>query len=124
MSEDTPEPDHVLRALQGKRIALVGLPAERSDAICAALGRVEARPLLFSVTDELESQSIRECDLTILHVQPGMDAERLSTMAAGAGAGPLLLAGERADLMNLAPGMQAAAAEYLRRREAEEDLMG
>ena len=64
-SEDTPEPDHVLRALQGKRIALVGLPAERSDAICAALGRVEARPLLFSVTDELESQSIRECDLTI-----------------------------------------------------------
>jgi two-component system cell cycle response regulator DivK len=123
-SEDTPEPDHVLRALQGKRIALVGLPAERSDAICAALGRVEARPLLFSVTDELESQSIRECDLTILHVQPGIDAERLSAAAAGAGTGRLLLAGERADLMNLAPGMQSAAAEYLAGTwEPEEVLM-
>jgi len=44
-------------------------------------------------------------------------------MAAGAGAGQLLLAGERADLMNLAPGMQAAAAEYLGAWEPEEVLM-
>jgi len=121
--EDPPAPDCFLQALRGKRIALVGLPADRSDAICAALGRVEARPLLFSLSDELESQSIRECDLTILHVAPGMDAERLSAMAEGAGAGQLLLAGERADLMNLAPGMQAAAAEYLGAWEPEEVLM-
>ena len=121
--ENTPAPDCFLQALRGKRVALVGLPADRSDAICAALARVEARPLLFSIADELESQSIRECDLTILHVEPGMDAERLCTMAAGAGAGQLLLAGERADLMNLAPGMQAAAAEYLGAWEPEEVLM-
>jgi DNA-binding response OmpR family regulator len=121
--EDAPAPDCFLQALRGKRVALVGLPADRSDAICAALARVEARPLLFSIADELESQSIRECDLTILHVEPGMDAERLSAMAAGAGAGQLLLAGERADLMNLAPGMQAAAAEYLGAWEPEEVLM-
>jgi CheY-like chemotaxis protein/HPt (histidine-containing phosphotransfer) domain-containing protein len=121
--EDAPAPDAVLQALRGKRIALVGLPADRCDAICAALARVEARPLLFSHTDELESQSIRECDLTILHVEPGMDAERLSTMAAGAGAGPLLLAGERSDLMNLAPGMQALAAGYLGAWEPDEVLM-
>jgi DNA-binding response OmpR family regulator len=121
--EDTPAPDYFRQALRGKRIALVGLPAAQSDAICAALARVEARPLLFSLTDELESQSIRECDLTILHVEPGLDAERLSAMAAGAGAGQLLLAGERADLMNLAPGMQAAAAEYLGAWEPEEVLM-
>ena len=121
--EDTPPPDYFLQALRGKRIALVGLPPDRSDEICAALARVEARPRLFSITDELESQSIRECDLTILHVQQGMDAERLSAMAAGAGAGQLLLAGERADLMNMAPGMQAAAAEYLGAWEPEEVLM-
>jgi DNA-binding response OmpR family regulator len=121
--EDPPPPDYFLQALRGKRIALVGLPPDRSDEICAALARVEARPRLFSITDELESQSIRECDLTILHVQQGMDAERLSAMAAGAGAGQLLLAGERADLMNMAPGMQAAAAEYLGAWEPEEVLM-
>ena len=121
--ENTPAPDCFLQALRGKRIALVGLPADRSEAICSALARVEARPLLFSLTDELESPSIRECDLTILHVEPGMDAERLSAMAAGVGAGQLLLAGERADLMNLAPGMQAAAAEYLGAWEPEEVLM-
>ncbi len=123
-NEETPEPDYVRQALEGKRIALVGLPAERCDAICAALGRVQARPLLFSSSDGLESQSIRECDLTILHVEPGMDAERLSAAAAGAGAGKLLLAGERADLMNLAPDMRSAAVEYLAGTwEPEEVLM-
>jgi len=121
--EDPPAPDYFLQALRGKRIALVGLPAERCDAICAALAGVEARPRLFSLADELESQSIRECDFTVLHVEPGMDAERLSAMAAGAGAGQLLLGGERADLMNLAPGMQTAAADYLGAWEPEEVLM-
>jgi len=121
--EDPPPPDCFLQALRGKRIALVGLPAGQTDAICSVLARVEARPRLFSLADELESQSIRECDLTILHVQAGMDAERLSAMAAGIGAGQLLLAGERAELMNLAPGMQAAAAEYLGAWEPEEVLM-
>jgi CheY-like chemotaxis protein len=120
--EDPPAPDYVQQALRGKRIALVGLPPGRSDAICAALGRVEARPLVFSLAAEFESQSIRECDLTILQVEPGMDAERLTAMAAGTDGGKLLLAVDRADLMSLAPAMQAAAAEYLGAWEPEEVL--
>ena len=121
--EDPPPADYFLQALRGKRVALVGLPADRSDAICALLARVEARPLVFSLSDELESQSIRECDLTILHVAPGLDAERLRATAAGAGTGKLLLAGGRADLMSLTPGVRAAAAEYLGAWEPEEVLM-
>jgi CheY-like chemotaxis protein len=122
-SEEVPEPDFVRQALEGKRVALVGLPAEYADAICAALGRVKARPLLFSFSDHLESQSIRECDFTILHAQAGMDAGRLNAAGACSGAGKLLLAGDRADLMSLAPVMHSAA-EYLAGTwEPEEVLM-
>jgi len=110
-SEDVPAPDFIQQALRGKRIALIGLPGDRSDAICAALSRVDARPLMFSVTDELESHPIRDCDMIVLHVQAGMTAEQISHAASGAG--KLLLAGERADLMEIASGMRDTAPEYL-----------
>jgi DNA-binding response OmpR family regulator len=108
-AEASPAPDFVRNSLRGKRVALVGLPAANVDAICAALGRVEARPLLFPGGEELDSSSIRECDLTILHVQPGMNAAPPRALAAG----KLLLAGEREDLMELAPSVQPAAVEFL-----------
>jgi two-component system, cell cycle response regulator DivK len=111
-SEDAPAPDFLMKSLRGKNVALVGLPADRCDAICAALARVEARPRLFSL-DELESQPIWDCELSVIHVQPGLDPERVNQAALRADAGQMLLAGDRTDLMAVAHGMQSSAAEYL-----------
>ncbi len=104
-------PDSILRELRGKRVALVGLPARDCDAICYALGRVEARPLLFSTGFESESQSIRDCDLIMLYVHAGMSAASIQALATGAG--KLLLAGELRDLMGVAATPSMAAAEFL-----------
>ena len=121
--EDTPAPNFAVQALKGKRIALVGLPADRCDTICAALGRVEARPLLFSLDDDLDSASVQECHFAIVHVRPGINTERVQALA-DAGAEKMLLAGERADLLEVAQSLRSAPAEFLAGNwEAEEVLM-
>ena len=109
--ENVAPPDSVLQELRGKRVALVGLPTKRCDAICAALGRVEARPLLFPAGFDSDRQLIRDCDFIMLYVHPGMDASPLQALAAGAG--KLLLAGELRDLVEVAAVLSTAAAEFL-----------
>jgi DNA-binding response OmpR family regulator len=120
--EAAPPPDYVLHALRGKRVALVGLPVKRCDAICIALGRVQARPLLFSAANDPDSPSICDCDLIMLHVHPGTGAARLEALAAGAG--KLLLAGELRDLLEVAAALPPGSAEFLAGNwEADEVLM-
>ena len=117
--ESVPPPDYIVQALRGKRVALVGLPAKRCDVICAAVGRVEARPLLFSNDDD--PSSIRDCDLIMLHVHAGMNS-RLEALAASSR--KMLLAGECRDLVEAAAALPVATAEFLAGNwEPEEVLM-
>jgi DNA-binding response OmpR family regulator len=110
-AEAAPPPDFIVQALRGKRVALVAMPAKRCDAICAELGRVEARPLLFSTADDPDSSSIRDCDLIVLHVYAGMNSARLEALAPSAG--KLLLAGECRDLLEVAATLPVVTAEFL-----------
>ena len=111
LAEEQAPPNYIVQALRGKRVALVGLPAKRCDVICAALGRVEARPLLFSEATASDTGSIRDCDLIMLHVEESTDSALLEGLAASAS--KLLLAGERRDLVEVAGTQPVAAAEFL-----------
>jgi CheY-like chemotaxis protein len=106
-------PNHVALALSAKRIAVVGLPAEQADHVCTALGRVNARPRLFSALDQLQSEPIRECDLVVVHVGPETDGAKLQAAVQGPLTGKLILAGEHRDLMALPSEVQSQVAEYL-----------
>lgn len=116
-------PDHVAQVLKGKRVALIGLPLEQAERACAALGRVEARPLLFPATDDLESESIRECDLMVVQVRAEADGARLQAAIEGPAAGKLLLAGEHWRLMALPPAVQTLVAEYLADNWEPEEML-
>lgn len=119
--EAVPPPNYLVQALRGKRVALVGLPAKRCDAICAELGRVEARPLLFSIADDPAPASICDCDLIVLHVYPGMNAARMEALAPSAS--KLLLAGECRDLLEVAAALPVATAEFLAGNWEPEELL-
>jgi len=108
-----PVPDHVAQVLKGKRVALVGLPPEQADHACAELGRVKARPRIFPATDNLEAESIRECDLVIVHVGLETDGAGLQTSVERSAAGKLLLAGDLRYLLALPPAVQSLVADYL-----------
>jgi two-component system cell cycle response regulator DivK len=109
--ESAPPPGYILQALRGKRVALVALPTQACDDICAALGRVEARPLLFPTAADPDWASIGDCDLIMLHVAAGMKSARLEALAESAR--KLLLAGECRDLLEVAAALPVAEAEFL-----------
>jgi len=117
-------PEHLAAALRGKSVALIGLPAAEADRACTALGRVDARARLFTATDNLCAESIRDCDLVVFRVGPETDGARLRAAAEGSAAGKLLLAGARRCLMALPPAIHSLVGEYLVESwEAEELLL-
>jgi CheY-like chemotaxis protein len=106
-------PDHLTEVLRGKNIAVIGIPASRTEPICTSLERAGARPRLFPVTEDLGCESVRDCDLVIVHVRQGTDNRKLQAAAVGSAAGKLFLAGERCHLTALPPGLQARVADFL-----------
>jgi len=116
-------PDHVAQALRGKTVALIGLPAERADRACAALGLVGARPRIFPFVDDLQRTSASECDLVIVQVSAATDVAQLQAAAAGPSAGKLFLTGERGHLMALPAGLQASATDFLFHHWEPEELL-
>ncbi len=106
-------PNHVEQALRGKRVALIGLLPEQADRACAALGRVHAKPRIFPATDDLDSASIRECELVVVHVGSETDGARLQAAVESSAAGKLFLAGDHGYLMALPPAVQGLVTEYL-----------
>jgi len=119
-----PVPEHLAEALRGKSVALVGLLSAEADRACTALGRVGARVRLFSATDNLDAESVRECALVVFRVGPETDVARLRAAAEGSAADKLLLAGGRRYLMALPPAIHSLVGEYLIENwEAEELLL-
>ena len=113
-SKAVPLPEYIVKAMTGKRVALVGLTQEHSDNMCAMLERVEARPRLFSVTDDPSCEAIQECDLVIVHVRPEtLDSSWLRSAPPIAANRTFVLTGARRDLMALAPDVRMRAAEFL-----------
>jgi CheY-like chemotaxis protein len=106
-------PDHFAQALRGKSVAVVGFPPSPIQLVCNTLGRARARPRIFSAAQDLECESVRDCDLVMVYVNPGADYRKLQAAAQGSVAGKLFLAGERCHLMALPPALQSSAVDYL-----------
>jgi len=74
---------------------------------------VHAKPRIFPATDDLDSASIRECELVVVHVGSETDGARLQAAVESSAAGKLFLAGDHGYLMALPPAVQGLVTEYL-----------
>ncbi len=109
---DTPIPDSLVQELNRKRIGLVGFADEEAERVCGAFERVRALPRLFAGDEPLESPSIRDCSVIMVHVRPAtMGIPWLKTGFACSR--PLVLVGGREDLLGLPMDVQARACEFL-----------
>lgn len=107
-------PDSVMKGLDGKRIAGVGLPANERERLCMALDRVHAEAVFFESTAVPDLAAIEKCDAGVVHVWAfSPDSPWLNPITPVFGNHPLVLVGSRDDLLTLDPAVQAMAREFL-----------
>jgi len=118
-------PDSIADALNGRRFALVGFADLDADRMCAAFARVNALPRLFPALEPVSSEQVRNCDAIIVHVRSEtMPTPWLSPRTDDLPDKPLLLLGDRDNLLALDRSVQSRASEFLMDAwQAEEALM-
>jgi CheY-like chemotaxis protein len=110
---NTPLPDTIMRELTRLRVALVGFADAEADRLCGALERVGSRPLLFHIDHPPDSDSVKDCDVVMVHVRPEtMETPWLAAGTAGLQK-PLVLVGAREHLLALDTAVQSRAREFL-----------
>jgi two-component system, cell cycle response regulator DivK len=114
-ARDEPVPDSIIQALDGKRVALAGLPASERQRLFVALERAHAIAVMLDPADLPGSDAVQSCDLLVVHVGPPERGAEWLRDAVGPLAGklPILYVGDRDDLLELDPAAQAFACEYL-----------
>ena len=110
---DAAIPDDILKALKGKLVAIVGLPAHENQRLCVALERVGARAVFFELTGPVDAGALAKCDLVATYVRPGGGNSPWLDPTAGAAGIPTIFLGSRDHLLELDPAVQAMAAEFL-----------
>ncbi len=111
---DSPIPEYVTQTLSGKRVAVVGLPANEKERLGLALDLVEALPTFFDVAEAPPLGRLLECDLAVIHVRaetansPWLDSSKPYLWAR-----PVVLVGNREDLLELDRNVQSVARELL-----------
>lgn len=110
---DAAIPESIVLELQGKRVGLVGLADWEADRLCTALERAGAKPRLFPAQDSPDLESIRVCNVLIVHVRPETMGSRWLAPRSVAPLIPMVFIGERELLLSLDPGVQARASEFL-----------
>ena len=115
---DLPVPRTFMDTLSGKRIAIAGMPVNDAHRLAAALERASAKPVVFyDLLNVPDGQNVADCDLAVIYVQPGSVPGEWRNPVAGvagvAGKLPMVLAGNREDLIALDPAVQRSAAEIL-----------
>jgi two-component system, cell cycle response regulator DivK len=109
----TPLPDSIVRELTRLRVALVGFADAEADRLCGALERVGSRPRLFRIEHPPDSDSVKDCDVVMVHVRPEtMNTPWLTSGTAGLEK-PLVLVGAREHLLALDIAVQCRAREFL-----------
>jgi CheY-like chemotaxis protein len=107
-------PDSIAHALNGKRVALVGLGDVEAERMCAALEHIGAKPRLFEADDPPHSEAVRECSVALIHVRPEtMEAKWLAPEFVPPPRLPLVFIGARERLFALHSDVQARAREFL-----------
>jgi CheY-like chemotaxis protein len=122
-ARDTPVPDALQRALEGKRIALLGLLPNEAQRLTVAIERATAMAVPFHYTDSPESDVGRSCNLAVVRVRPEL-GECLWLTPETAGRIPLVLIGSREHLLAHEQPLQELATEILLETcEPEEALL-
>jgi len=112
-AQEAPVPDAIVRALRGKCVGIVGLPSHETQRLCVALERARARAVALDLGTAPEADVVERCDLVVTYVPPGgSDSAWLDPASVAAGR-PTVFIGHRDDLLDLAPAVQAMAAEFL-----------
>jgi CheY-like chemotaxis protein len=109
---DTPVPESIRETLRGKVVGIVGLPAGESHRLCAALERVEARPVFFEL-DSAPGASVPDCDLIVTWVRPDTAGKAWLDPHSPAAALPSVLTGASDHVFGLDPAVQALAQQVL-----------
>lgn len=113
-ARDARLPDSIVNTLSGKRVAVVGFPPSAEERLCVALERAQALATFFEVDAPPDPDLIRECDLVVVHVSPGMTSSPwLDPAAPLAGSRPMVFVGSRDHLLALDPAVQTLAREFL-----------
>jgi two-component system cell cycle response regulator DivK len=110
---NTPLPDSIVHELARLRVGLVGFADAEADRLCGALERVGSRPRLFPIDTPVDSDTVADCDVVMVHVRP----ETMGTPWLAAGTAglekPLVLVGAREHLLALDTAVQSRAREFL-----------
>ncbi len=123
-ARDAPIPESITQNLSGKRIAVAGFPTNERARICVALERAQAIPVFFNATDPPDTQQVRECALLAVHVRPDtMDSRWLDPGIMNAVNRPMMLVGNREDLLELDTPVKSMAREFLMDSWAPEEAL-
>ena len=113
-ARDTPVPEYVNAALAGKRVAVVGLPTNEEERLGVALERVHALATFFEVAEPPSLDQLLECDMAVIHVRAEtITSPWLDPAKPYLGAKPVVLVGNRDDLLELDRSVQSVAREFL-----------
>ncbi|MGA3235984.1 MAG: response regulator [Bryobacteraceae bacterium] len=113
-AREAPLPESIVQALSGKRIAGVEFPVNEQQRLQAALERVGAYGTFLSATQLPDSAEALANDLIVVHVNAETTASAwLDPAAPVEGRRPMVLAGKRDSLLELAPATQSLAREFL-----------
>jgi two-component system, cell cycle response regulator DivK len=112
-AQDAPLPDSIVRALRGKCVGIVGLPADETQRLCVALERARAHAMAFENNVPPDASQVEQCDLLVTYVRPGGLRSAWLDPQSVAAARPAVFVGHRDDLLELAPEVQAMASEFL-----------
>jgi CheY-like chemotaxis protein len=112
-ARDEPVPEAIVKALSGKKFALVAFPRAELQGLVAALKRARAIPAIFEPFEMPDSDSARACVLAAVHVGARTAASPWLTAQDSAGDRPLILAGTRDNLLSLNQSVQSQAREFL-----------
>jgi len=113
-ARDAPIPGYVTQALAGKRVAVVGLPTNEEERLGVALERVHAMATFFEVAEPPSLDQLLECDLAVIHVRAETASSPwLDPAKPYLGARPVVLVGNRDDLLELDRNVQSVAREFL-----------
>jgi two-component system cell cycle response regulator len=104
----------VVRALNGKRVALIGLSDEAADLMCAALEQVGAKARLFEADQSPYSEAVGICHLIVVYVCPeNMICRWLARDVPGLPALPTIFFGAPEHLLSLSPEAHTHASGLL-----------
>jgi CheY-like chemotaxis protein len=112
-SRTNPVPEAIVRALTGKQVAVVGLPAAEAERLCVGLESAGARPVFFELNTAPHRESVANVELIVTYVHPKSVNSYWLDPASPAGGKPTVFVGERDHLLGLDPRVQSMARELL-----------